>query len=401
VPSEARAERDSREVSARRVLVVDDDPSIRELYSRTLAANGYSVALAESAIEAQSLVSAEAFDAIVSDITMPEMTGLELLRLVRQYDLDVPVILVTAQPDVRTAIEAVEHGAFRYLLKPVALAVLVEGVGHAARLHRMARLKREAFEIGDRQGRWLGDRAALEGRFQRALDQLWIAYQRIVVVKNFEVFGYEALARSEEPSFEMPAELFAAAEQLGRLHDLGRAIRARVALDAARAPQGKRLFVNVHAEDLNDPELASSTAPLTEIASRVVLEITDRSRLDSVKSILTKVAELRQFGFQIAVDDLGAGYAGLSSFVLLEPDLLKIDMSLIRAIEGSKTRQSIVQAMLGLSKTYLSKSVICEGIETQAECDTLIGLGAELLQGNLFGEPGREFEGHLVTPKTG
>ncbi len=374
------------------MLVVDDDSSILDLYSRTLAANGYGVAVARSAIEAQSLVSVEAFDAIVSDITMPEMTGLEFLRLVRRHDLDVPVILVTAQPDVRTAIEAVEHGAFRYLLKPVALAVLVEGVGHAVRLHRMARVKREAFDMGERRGRWLGDRAGLEGRFERALSQIWVAYQRIVVGKDFRVFGYEALARSQEPSLETPAELFAVAEQLGRLHDLGRAIRSRVAADAQRAPQGSLLFVNVHAEDLNDEELASPTAPLTGVAARVVLEITDRSRLDSVKGVVTKVADLRRLGFQIAVDDLGAGYAGLSSFVLLEPDLIKIDMSLIRAIDGSKRQQSIVEAMLRLSRLYLSKSVICEGVETLAERDTLVALGAELLQGNLFGEPSREFE---------
>jgi EAL domain-containing protein (putative c-di-GMP-specific phosphodiesterase class I) len=373
------------------VLVVDDDLSILDLYSRTLAASGYGVAPAKSPEEAQLLVSAEPFDAIVSDITMPEMTGLEFLRLVRRHDLDVPVILVTAQPDVRTAIEAVEHGAFRYLLKPVALAVLVEGVGHAVRLHRMARVKRAAFEMGERQGRWLGDRAGLEGRFQRALDQLWIAYQRIVLAKDGRVFGYEALARSEEPSFETPAELFAVAEQVGRLHDLGRAIRSRVALDAERAPHGSLLFVNVHAEDLNDAELTSPAAPLSRVAGRVVLEITDRSRLDSVKSILTKVADLRRLGFQIAVDDLGAGYAGLSSFVLLEPDLIKIDMSLIRAIDGSRRQQSIVGAMLRLSKTHLFKAVICEGVETPGERDTLVRLGAELLQGNLFGEPSREF----------
>jgi CheY-like chemotaxis protein len=197
-------------------------------------------------------MSTDALDAIISDISMPEMTGLEFLRLVRRHDLDVPVILVTAQPDVKTAIEAVEHGAFRYLLKPVALAVLIEGVGYAVRLHRMARVKREAFEMGERQGRWLGDRAGLEGRFQRALDQLWIAYQRIVVGNSPQVFGYEALARSAESGFETPAELFAVADQLGRLHDLGRAIRSRVAEDAERAPGGCLLFVNVHAEDLND-----------------------------------------------------------------------------------------------------------------------------------------------------
>jgi EAL domain-containing protein (putative c-di-GMP-specific phosphodiesterase class I) len=72
-------------------------------------------------------------------------------------------------------------------------------------------------------------------------------------------------------------------------------------------------------------------------------------------------------------------------------------VSLIRGIETSKTRQSIVQAMLGLAKVHLSKPVICEGVETPAERDTLMQLGAELLQGSLFGEPSRQFvTGHAL-----
>jgi two-component system response regulator AtoC len=129
VPREGLSEAGAHETGSGRVLVVDDDPSILELYSRALGASGYDVAVAKSAVEAQSFMSTDALDAIISDISMPEMTGLEFLRLVRRHDLDVPVILVTAQPDVKTAIEAVEHGAFRYLLKPVALAVLIVGVG--------------------------------------------------------------------------------------------------------------------------------------------------------------------------------------------------------------------------------------------------------------------------------
>jgi EAL domain-containing protein (putative c-di-GMP-specific phosphodiesterase class I) len=100
---------------------------------------------------------------------------------------------------------------------------------------------------------------------------------------------------------------------------------------------------------------------------------------------------LREQGFRIAVDDVGAGYAGLSSFALLEPDLIKIDMSLIRDIDASKAKQSIVRSMLQLATRDLGMLVICEGVETPAERDALIWLGANLLQGHLFGKPSREF----------
>jgi EAL domain-containing protein (putative c-di-GMP-specific phosphodiesterase class I)/ActR/RegA family two-component response regulator len=373
------------------VLLVDDDPEVLDTYSRLISRNGYRVSVAKSAGEAQSLLNEQSFDAIVSDIVMPAMTGLEFLRVVRGVDLDVPVILMTGAPDVETACKAVEYGAFRYLAKPIAPAVLLESVGKAVRLHRLARVKREAFKSAGGQGRWLGDRAGLEVRFQRALDRLWMAYHAVVAQKDHTVFGYEALVRSGEPTFDTPADLLAVADQLGRLHDLGRAIRARVTLDSANAPEGAQLFVNIHVDDLNDLELVLPTAPLSAISERVVLEITERSRLDSVQGLGVKVTRLREQGFRIAVDDVGAGYAGLSSFALLEPDLIKIDMSLIRDIDASKAKQSIVRSMLQLATRDLGMLVICEGVETPAERDALIWLGANLLQGHLFGKPSREF----------
>jgi EAL domain-containing protein (putative c-di-GMP-specific phosphodiesterase class I) len=311
--------------------------------------------------------------------------------MVREHDLDVPVILNTGQPDVETATRAVEYGAFRYLFKPVPLAVLADAVGHAVRWHEMARAKRQAFESGDGRASFLGDRAALDNRFDAAIGSLWIAYQPVVRANKREIFGYEALVRSDSTTLAAPIDLFSVAEQVGRLHELGRAIRARIAGDAALAPPRAALLVNLHAQDLNDPELTAPGAPLSRIAERVILEVTERSRLDSVQGIVAKVAALRQLGFRVAVDDLGAGYAGLSSFVLLEPDLIKIDMSLVRGIDASRTKQTIVQSMLRLAADQLGLSVICEGVETQAEHDKLVALGAELFQGNLFGQPGRGF----------
>jgi EAL domain-containing protein (putative c-di-GMP-specific phosphodiesterase class I) len=95
-------------------------------------------------------------------------------------------------------------------------------------------------------------------------------------------------------------------------------------------------------------------------------------------------------GFQIAMDDLGAGYAGLSNYSLLEPDIVKIDMSLVRHIDREPRKQSIVRSMTSLCKE-LGTIVVAEGIETPEERDTLLGLGCNLLQGFLFARPGRFF----------
>jgi EAL domain-containing protein (putative c-di-GMP-specific phosphodiesterase class I) len=150
--------------------------------------------------------------------------------------------------------------------------------------------------------------------------------------------------------------------------------------------------VNVHAGELDDLELCSATAPLSALAPRVVIEVTERHALDSVTGLSTRIERLRQLGFYLAVDDLGAGYAGLSSFSILEPEFVKLDMSLVRGVDSSKRKQSVIRSMIVLCQRELGMHVICEGVETTAERDTLASLGCDLLQGDQFARPCRGFE---------
>ncbi|MET0410586.1 MAG: EAL domain-containing protein, partial [Polyangiaceae bacterium] len=193
------------------------------------------------------------------------------------------------------------------------------------------------------------------------------------------------------PSLMNPLDLFDAAERLGRLRDLARTIRDRVALSAPELPNGAFLFVNLHPPDLEDPELFSPSAPLAAIASRVVLEITERASLDGVTRLSAKIGMLKKRGFRIAIDDLGAGYAGLSSFAQLEPDFVKLDMSLIRGVDSSPRKRSVVQAMARLCSNELAIQVICEGVETSEERDVLALDNCDLMQGYLFARPARGF----------
>jgi len=376
--------------SRSRILLVDDDTTILRAYGRVLKDHGWSIDPASDARDALDRLKTTSYSAILTDVSMPHMGGLEFLRAVREQDRDVPVILMTGSPHLESAIPAIEHGAFRYLLKPIDNALLVETVRHAIRVHEMARLKREAYAIVKAERRRIGDQAGLEERFNNALELFWIAYQPIVSVRERSVFGYEALLRSNEPGFPNPGRLLDAAEQLERLSDLGRAIRNRVADEAEQAPVAVKLFVNLHALDLNDKDLYAPDGPLARVASRVVLEITERVSLDGVKNAIARVDDLRAMGFQIAVDDLGAGYAGLASYSQLEPDIAKIDMSLVRGIDTDSRKQAIVRAMKQLFDE-LETLVVAEGVETPAERDTLVRLGFDLLQGFLFAKPQRGF----------
>lgn len=376
----------SRSQEQARVLLVDDDPALLRSVGRMLAHRGYSVTTARNGEDAVGLVNREPFDAVLSDIAMPTMGGIELLRRVRQHDLLVPVVMITGDPAVDTAVKAIEYGALHYLTKPVSNEDLCKVVEKAVHLHRVARVKQQAMELLGTVGAQAIDRAGLEASLTRCLQTLWIAYQPIVNLRDRRVLGYEALLRSNEPALPHPGAVLDAAERLDALDLLGRSIRQRVARNATDAPNDTLLFVNLHVHDLLDPLLYSRDEPLSAVADRVILEITERSSLDEVKDAKLRVGSLREMGFRIAVDDLGAGYAGLTSFALLEPEFVKLDMSLVRDIGTSPTRQKVVRSMAALAHD-MGMCVVAEGVETVAEADALTELGCELLQGFLFAKP--------------
>lgn len=376
--------------SSANVLLADDDHAVRELLARVLLGAGYQVDTASDGEQALALVRHNQYDVIVTDIMMPNLDGLALLRAVREHDLDVPVILLTGMPDFDSAVRAVEYGAFRYLVKPVDVDVLLDSVRRAVAVHGIARLRREAMDIVGLPKLQLGDRASLHARFNNALDKLYMVFQPIVRWEDRSVLAYEALVRSDEPALADPIGLLDAADRLGRAHELGRAIRSKVRVAADEAPPDALLFVNLNAAELNDNELLSASAPLSSIAQRVVLEVTERSALDRVDGLMTRRRKLRELGYRVAVDDLGAGYAGLSSFSQLDPEYVKLDRSLIENVDEDPRRLKIVQGMGSLCR-QLEMQVICEGVETPKERDALAGVGMELMQGYLFARPARGF----------
>jgi EAL domain-containing protein (putative c-di-GMP-specific phosphodiesterase class I) len=297
---------------------------------------------------------------------------------------------MTGAPSIETAIEAVSLGALQYLIKPAGNDVMLKVVERAVNLHRMVHIKRDALRLLGETATQAGDRAGLQATFERTLESMWMAFQPIIDTRARRIFGYEALMRSKEPSLPHPGAVLAAAERLDRMADLGRRVRALSAEAFERAPADVLLFVNLHTRDLLEPDLYDPGAPLTKIAGRVVLEITERATIDGVKDVQTRVAQLRRFGFRIALDDLGAGYAGLSSFAALEPEIVKLDMSLVRDVHRSDLRQRLIGSMTGLCKE-MGMQVVAEGVESIEERDCVRANGCDLLQGYLYAKPGPPF----------
>jgi EAL domain-containing protein (putative c-di-GMP-specific phosphodiesterase class I)/CheY-like chemotaxis protein len=375
-----------------RIVLADDDPDLLRALSRTLERAGHDVVRlsdGQRACEHIAGLDARDVDVVLTDISMPGCDGLEVMRAAHKLDPDLPVLFMTGMPTVETAVQALELGAYRYLLKPVDPEVLLHAVAQAVEVRHSVR----ALLPDTRPGLSPPSsrvRAELSGRFDNALDHLWMAFQPIVCWSERRVHAFEALVRTDEPTLARPDHLFNAAEQLHRVQELGRTIRRAVAEAAVHAPADALIFVNLHASDLLDEELYDDAAPLAPFAERIVFEITERASLEKIKDIQERMVELRKRHYRIAVDDLGAGYAGLSSLASLQPEVVKLDMSLVRGVDQQPIKQRLVASLQTLGGP-LGIRVVAEGVETAAERDTLVSIGCDLFQGYLFAKPARAF----------
>jgi len=168
-------------------------------------------------------------------------------------------------------------------------------------------------------------------------------------------------------------------------------VRAQCAKVIASAPPERGVvFINLHLLDLMDKQLTSAFAPLSKVASRVILEITERTSLEGQIDLRYRVAELRELGFRIAIDDLGGGHARMGTFTLLDCDLVKLDMSLVRDVDKQPMKQRLIRSVTDLCREQ-GIMVIGEGVETDAEAQVLVDLGCDLLQGYLIAKPALPF----------
>ena len=368
-----------------RILIADGSDRQLSPSSPVLEAAGFLVDVVGDGAEVVSRLASTHYEVLLADVALPHLDPLALLRAVRRRDLDLPVILVSDSTGAGLAAVVVEQGALCHLAKPVAEDHLCDTVRYASKLHALAGLRRRALQVLG--GRWnqMGDRAALEVAFERAFDRLSIAFQPIVSWSSRRVFGHEALLRSSDPQLPDPASVLAVAERLARVDQIGRLVRERVARSMAKAP-AEYVFVNLHPHEMLDGDLFSASAPLSQFAKRIVLEISEHALLDNIEQLEVRAENLRRLGFRLALDNLGPGYPGLSSFARLRPEFVKYDLSLVRGIDQRPEQIELVAAMTSLFGS-MNVRVIAAGIESIGERDAMLGAGVDLLQGFALSRP--------------
>ncbi len=217
-------------------------------------------------------------------------------------------------------------------------------------------------------------------------------YQPIVSLQDAAVLGYEALTRGPEESiFYSPLELFGFAEARGELYALDRLAREKAIEGCAGLGKDQRVFINIPAQVIHDPQFAPGAT--LEILRRcgiqprnVVLELTERSSIEDFDTAKLLLEHYRNQGYQIAIDDAGAGYSSLQAIAELKPDFIKVDRSLIENIHLDKMKETLLEIFVSFARK-MSIRIIAEGIECWEELQKLRQLGVHYGQGYLLGYP--------------
>jgi len=233
------------------------------------------------------------------------------------------------------------------------------------------------------------ERLAKKVRNVIRLRRVKIAYQPIINLRNLKIVGYEALARVNFPELANPQVLFQIAEESSQVWDLSRLCRARAIERLGELPKEALLFINFHPEDFYDTNIlygASSEALFKVEAKRIVIELTERSAVRDFVLFKKSWESLKERGFSFAIDDLGSGYSSLELIASLRPDYIKFDISLIRGIAQSSTKQALLRTLAHFSREIGAISV-AEGVETKQELDILRGYDCDLVQGFYFARP--------------
>jgi len=237
--------------------------------------------------------------------------------------------------------------------------------------------------------------ATLNGRYVGAV------FQPIVRALDGQVIGLEALSRPHGPSaFSHAGELFETADDLGLLWPLERLTRSTTLEAIAPWPEDVRLFLNcapaVVMDDrfVADISLALSGCELLS-AERVVLELTERSDSAILPGLPGRVRELRSRGFEIAIDDVGAGTSGLHMIASIRPDWIKIDRLLVTEIDRDSYRRDLLRSLARFAGDRGIR-VVAEGVERPEELSVVLDLGIEFAQGFLLGRPEGRVEAGLA-----
>lgn len=376
------------------ILIADDEETVLETLAAVMGSEPDLdvVAEARDAQTAIELASREQPDVAILDVRMPGGGGLRAAREILRRSPPTHVLALSAHEDASTVLAMLRAGALGYMVKGESTQEIVKAIRRCLdeRTTISGRLTNDLAHALSEQlhdvKRGNGDRQR-HTRITRVLEngQLEMVFQPIVHLTEGTLAGVEALARFHAKPERSPDAWFAEAEAVGLLRELELAAVETALTQLDRLPEPCFVSLNVSPGTAGSSEFrdAIGTMPL----ERLVLEITEHAPVDDYAELNEALRGLRTKGLRLAIDDAGAGFASLRHIVLLSPDLVKLDITLIRNVDSDEVRHAVVTAITAFA-SQIGARVVAEGVETAGELSALEDIGVHLAQGYYLGRPG-------------
>jgi EAL domain-containing protein (putative c-di-GMP-specific phosphodiesterase class I)/CheY-like chemotaxis protein len=380
------------------VLIADDDRLVREVLTAIIRSEPTLrlVGAATDAYEAIAVATAELPDVAIVDVHMPG-GGVRAAREILRCSPATGVIAHTSAEDHATVLKMLDAGAIGYLVKGTSPARILESVEMAARGRSSlsGEVTRHVIEdlVQEREARRQSDEQLelRRTRIDRALSEesvLRVVGQPICALDTLACVGFEALARFHAPPKRGPDRWFAEASEVG--------LRAKLELVAVRRalerldelPAAAFLSVNVSPETISSAAFRGlvETAP----SDRIVIEITEHAPVTDYDELNAGLANVRGLGVRLAIDDAGAGFASLRHILRLQPDFIKLDVSLVAGVENDPSQQALAVGLISFAEK-IGATIVAEGIENESALAALRALGVEYGQGYFLGRPSDDF----------
>lgn len=381
-----------------RVAIAEDDPFARSAFADLLSEDpGLEVVgVAGDADGALEVIRRTAPQVVLLDVRMPGGGGPAVAAKLAGMELAPRVLAISARDDPEAVVEMLRAGAVGYLVKGCGIDELLAAVRRAARGEGTlspAVTRGVIDELVEGAGGKRGPRLEREEleRLHRAVagEGVEAVFQPIAELDSLRPAGYEALARFGMEPRHGPRDWFALAGVAGlgvelELTAMEAALEAAGALPPARGGHPAFVALNASPATACDPRLRALLAERPR--PPVVVEVTEHAAVEDYGAFRRAFQLLRRTGVSLAVDDAGAGYSSLRHILKLEPDLIKLDLALVRGIDHSHVQRAMATAFVSFAE-QTGATVVAEGIESESELATLRGLGVPLGQGYHLGRP--------------
>jgi EAL domain-containing protein (putative c-di-GMP-specific phosphodiesterase class I) len=379
-----------------RVLIADDEAAIREALADLLASEETLelVAVATDTDEAIELAGRTMPDVALLDVKMPGGGGPRAAREIRSVTPHTRVVALSAHEDRSSVLEMLRAGVVGYVVKGASAEEILETVrrsvlGQASlSAHVTGHVVHELAGQLERQERESAEKRQQLDRIHAVLDDpslLRIVYQPIVDLVNNRLAGVEALARFGLEPDRPPNAWFADAAAAGLTLELELAAIRAALRDLDRVPHATYLSLNMSPVTAVSPQFAELVED--HHPERVTLEITEHAPIEDYDELKEALHDLRTQGVRLAIDDAGAGFASLRHILQLDPDVIKLDMSLTHHIDRDRPKRALAAGLISFA-SEIGAAIVAEGIETQSELEALRGLGVAYGQGFFLARPG-------------